>query len=105
MVEDVANNDTGGGQQSGGAMTNKKQQPTIDGSSAMMEDDGAGSRHQERAEGTGVDEGGQTTTDQQSAIDVSGKGGWGYSCESKGCAGSEWGILPLRGPWRQRKSW
>ncbi len=41
----------------------------------MMEDDGAGGRQQERAEGNGVDEGQQMTTDQQTTIDGSGKGG------------------------------
>ncbi len=72
----------------------------------MMKDDGAGGRQQERAEGNGVDEGQQTTTDQQSTVDGSGKeGSWGYSCEGKGCIGGEWGVPPLRGPWWQQKSW
>jgi hypothetical protein len=70
-------------------MTNKKQQPTINGSGAMMEDDGASGRQQERVEGDGVNEGQKTATDQQSTIDGSGKGRQGYSCEGKGCAGSE----------------
>jgi hypothetical protein len=35
------------------------------------------------------DEGQQMTTDQQSTIDGSGNGGWGYSCEGKGCPGVE----------------
>jgi hypothetical protein len=55
----------------------------------MMEDDGAGSGQQERVEGNQVDKGQQMTTDQQSNIDGSGKSEWGYSCEGKGCAGSE----------------
>jgi hypothetical protein len=55
----------------------------------MMEDDGAGSGQQERVEGKGVDEGQQTTTDQQSTIDGSCKDGRGYSYEGKGCVGSE----------------
>jgi hypothetical protein len=71
----------------------------------MIEDDGAGGRQQEKVEGNGVDEGQQTTTDQQSTIDGSGNGGQGYSCEGKCCTGSEWGILPPCGPWWWRKSW
>jgi hypothetical protein len=49
----------------------------------MMEDDGAGGRQQERAEGNGVDEGRQTTTDQQSTTDGSGKGGRGCTVKAK----------------------
>jgi hypothetical protein len=65
----------------------------------MMEGDGAGGGQQERVEGNRVDEGQQTTTDLQSLIDWSCKGGRGYSCKSKGCASGELGILSLRRPW------
>ncbi len=57
-----------------------------------MDDDGAGGGQQERAEGIKVDEGRQTTSDQQSTIDGSGKGGRGYSCENEGCGGGEWSV-------------
>jgi hypothetical protein len=45
------------------------------------------------------------TTDQQSTIDGSGNSRQGYSCEGKGCDGSEWGIPLLRGPMQRQKIW
>jgi hypothetical protein len=63
----------------------------------MMEDDGAGGGQQERVEGNRVNKGQQTTTDQQSTIDGSGKGGWGYSCEGKGCTGHSFFVLHCAG--------
>jgi hypothetical protein len=58
-----------------------------------------------QVEGNQADEGGQTTTDQQSTIDGSGKGGQGYSCDGKGCSGGKWGVPLPCGPWQWQISW